>query len=327
MPAGASRPNVAERIAARAKAGDLVELELLVEHGAGESATLPADLPAQLREGVRLADEGSFGRGAPPKAQIDPGRPERAHTLLKIPLVFLSTKTQRTAMTVPPLRVVVLRRGGGDLEVCTSAHVVEIDQPTASAPAPQVRPIPASVPQITRNERLQEIVGYLAVGLFVGALLAAFVAWARSRPKEAPLPPPPPAPWRVALEEIESARVAFETGRLATKPYYDRLSDALRAYLGRLHRFDGLELTTDEILARLRKVPSPTLPVAEIAAFLGDCDLVKFAGYPAPRDEGLAMAETARKLVRGLSPYGSGDGWVHVLAGDARPRSSEDEVR
>jgi hypothetical protein len=326
MPEGAARPTLGEKVPARAKAGDLVEIEVLVEHGAGETATFPADLPALLREGVRLADEASFGRGAPPKAAVDPARPTRAHTLLKVPLVFLSTQTQRTAMTIPPLRVVVLRRGGGDVEVCTSSHVVDVDQPTANTPSPKVRPSPASVPQITRNERLQEIVSYVALGLLAGVAIAALVSWLRSRPKVVPPPPPPPAPWRVAMEQIEAACVSYESGKLATKPYYDRLSDAVRSYLGRIYRFDGLELTTDEILAKLRKVPSPTLPFGEIASFLGDCDLVKFAGYPAPKDEGIAMAEAARKLVRALSPYASGQSWMYAYADDERPARKDEEA-
>jgi hypothetical protein len=316
IPQGASRPTLSEKIASRAKAGALVELEVLVEHGAGEAATFAADLPSQLGGTLRVADDGTFGRGAPPKPVVDPAHPDRAHTLLKIPLVFLPTAMTRTAITVPPLRVVVLRKGGGDVDVCTSAHVVDVDQPTANTPDPKVRPNPASVPQITRNERLQEIVTDLAIGAVAGALLLAFVRWMRSRPKELPPPPPPPPPWRVALEEITAARAAFESGKLATKPYYDRVSDAVRVYLGRLFRFDGLELTTDEILARLRKLPSPTLPFGDVASFLGDCDLVKFASYSPPKEEGLATAEAATRIVRALSPYGTGTSWMHAYAGD-----------
>lgn len=320
-----------EKIAGRARAGELVELSVLVEHAAGETATFSADLPAlvgSLDKGVRLADEAAFGRGAPPKAEVDAARPERARTLLKVPLVFLSTAMQRARMTVPPLRVVVLRKGGGDLDVCTGAHVVEIDQPTANTPDPKVRPNPASVPQITRNERLQEVVSWLAIGALVGVAIAALASWARRRPKVIPPPPPPPPPWRLAMEEIEAARVAYDAGKLATKPYYDRLSDAVRAYLGRLFGFDGLEHTTDEILSRLRKVPSPTLPFGDVSNFLGDCDLVKFAGFAAPKEEGLEAAELARKIVRALSPHGRGLTWkrdeTDALPEDREPREARE---
>jgi hypothetical protein len=327
IPQGASRPTLVEKIEGRAKAGELVELSVMVEHAAGETATFSADLPALLGtvdKGAKLADEAAFGRGAPPKPQIDAANPQRAHTLLKVPLVFLSTSLQRTPMTVPALRVVVLRKGGGDLDVCTKPHVVEIDQPTANTPDPQVRPNPASVPQITRNERLQEIASWLGIGLLVGLAIAALVSWARRRPKVVPPPPPPPPPWRTAMEAIEAARLEYDAGKLATKPYYDRLSDAVRAYLGKLFAFDGLELTTDEILAKLRKVPSPTLPFGDVSNFLGDCDLVKFAGLTVPREEGLAAAEAARKIVRALSPHGTGTSWMHAYAG-TREDERDDE--
>ena len=74
-----------------------------------------------------------------------------------------------------------------------------------------------------------------------------------TQPKPEPPPPPPRPPWDVALEELDEVRHAglLEVERYGE--YFDRMSDALRRYLGARFGFDGLESTTDEILAALKK--------------------------------------------------------------------------
>ncbi len=306
IPPGATRPTLAEKIVQRTNAGDLVELEIAVRHGAGETATLPADLPGQVGGGeIRIADDGSFGRGALPETKVDKADPSHATTILKIPFVVLSTSVHRKKFTIPPVHVIVLRRGGGDLSVCTSPHEIDVDQPIASTPNPLVRPNPPSVPQVTRDERLQAIVTWSAIALLSGALLAGLFLWARKRrPKFVPPPPPPPPPWSIALREIQRARDEFVTGKLDTKHYYDRLSDAVRQYLGRQHGFDGLDMTTDELLSQMRRVPSPLVPMDKIVAFMSACDLVKFASQRPDYDESVDAASKAEALVRATSPMG-----------------------
>jgi hypothetical protein len=306
IPPGAMRPSLIEKISSRSKAGDLLELEIAVRHGAGETATLPADLPAQVSGGeVRIADDGTFGRGALPKTAVDPGDPTRATTILKLPFVILSTSVHRKKFTIPAVHVIVLRRGGGDITVCSTPHEIEVDQPIASTPDPTVRQNPPTVPQITRDERLQAIVTWSLLALVTGALLVVLFLWLRRlRPKVVPPPPPPPPPWSIALREIAAARDAFIAGKLDTKPYYDRVSDSVREYLGRQHGFDGLDMTTDEILVRMRRVPSPLVPMDKIVEFMSECDLVKFASFRPAYEESVETAAKAESLVRATSPMG-----------------------
>jgi hypothetical protein len=300
-----------ERIAQRAKAGDLIELEIAVKHLAGETATLPAAIPAELEKGpVRVAIERDDRRAAPPTPTPLVGDPTHATTLLKVPLVVLSTSTARQEFTVPPMRVVLLRKGGGDLFVCTTAHTLQIDQPIASTPDPKVRPNPPTVSQITRDERMQLIALWSAGALLAGVALTLVWLWIARRPKPAPPPPPPPKPWVVATQRIRDARAAYGAGSIDTKPYYDALSDALREYLGRLYGFDGLELTTDEIVARLRRVPSVSLPFHDIVSFLGACDLVKFAGQRPDDQTATIAAQAAIDIVQVTAPFGGG-GTLH----------------
>jgi len=324
IPPGATRPTLMEKITPRSKAGDLLELEIAVRHGAGESATLPADLPGRISVGeVRIADDGTFGRGALPKATVDPGDPTHATTLLKIPFVVLSTSVIRKKFTIPALQVIVLRRGGGDLTVCTQPHEVEVDQPIASTPDPKVRQNPPSVPQITRNEALQQIVTWCAIALVSGAAFTLLALWLRSRrPKYVPPPPPPIPSWTIALREISVARDEFVDGKLDTKHYYDRLSDTIRQYLGRQHGFEGLDMTTDEILVRMRRVPSPLVPMDAIVEFMEECDLVKFASVRPGYEESIDWATKAERLVKSTSPMGG-----YYLTHEERRSRDEREER
>lgn len=314
VPPGAARPTLTEKLPARATAGELVKLEVVVRHGAGETATLPADLPRLLSTGeVRVADDGTWGKGALPTTAPDLADPAFATTILEVPFVVLSTSLPRKSFTIPSVRVVVLRKGGGDLSVCTSPHEIAVDQPTASSPDPFPRPNPPSVPQRTVDERAKAMAYAAAIAALVVLALAALVLWWRSRPKPAAPPPAPEPSWKLALDAIRRARLEYVAGNLAAKAYYDRLSDAVRAHLGEAYGFDGLEQTTDEILARLRRVPSPALPFADVERFLSDCDLVKFANHSPPVEEGEAAADLAATLVRAtahgrghLRPY---DAW------------------
>lgn len=319
VPTGATRPTLAEKMPVHARAGEGFELEIVVHHALGETATLPAEIFTALAKGdVRLADADAFGRSAPPTATPDPGDASRATTLLKVPLVVLSKAVHREAFTLPALRVVVLRKGGGDLWVCTSPHTIEIDQPTASTPRPTVRLGPPDVPQITRNERLQTIVTWVLVGLVAGALATAGWVWFQRRPKPPEPPPPPPDPLEVARAAINGARREFLDASAAlkardslpaawaapTKLFYDRLSDAVRAYLGARYGFDGLDCTTDEMIARLQRHRSPALPRERVREFLFECDLVKFAGMSATQEEAIATARAADALVNLVATSG-----------------------
>lgn len=298
VPAGATKPTLVERIEPRAKAGDLVQLEIAVRHLAGETATLPADLPKLANGEVRVADDGTFGRGEVPKPAPVPGDPAAATTILKVPFVVLSTALQRKTFTIPQVRVIVLRKGGGDLSVCTAEHEIAIDQPTANTPDPAPRPNPPSVPQRTRDERAEAIANAVVFSTLGLLTLAALFLWWRRRPVEAPPPPPPTPSWKLAIEALNKARRDYLAGAIDTKLYYDRISDAVRAHLGDRYGFDGLESTTDEILSRLRRLPTPSFPLADVEKLLGECDLVKFANYRPETDEANATADLAESVVR-----------------------------
>jgi hypothetical protein len=80
--------------------------------------------------------------------------------------------------------------------------------------------------------------------------------------------------------------------------FFDRVNDAVREYLGARFGFDGLESTTRETLAALRRVPNFVLPLPEVAAFLQECDLVKFADVTPSLEECERALVDAERVVR-----------------------------
>jgi hypothetical protein len=136
----------------------------------------------------------------------------------------------------------------------------------------------------------------------VGAIAAWLLGkWFR-RARPVPPPPPPRPPWEVALEELFDVRHAglIAEGRFAE--HFDRVSDALRKYLGARFGFDGLESTTREALTVLRSMTPPVAPLDAIETFLRQADLVKFAKtVPTAEDGDLALVR-AEHIVHETMP-------------------------
>ncbi len=167
---------------------------------------------------------------------------------------------------------------------------------------PNAQPKPATRPVgLVEEDPTLKYVGAALLAMLLGGLVALFVRrmWQR-RPKVLPPPPPPEPPWRTALAKLEILsrdRVArMEAGE--TEAWVDELSDTIRAYLGARFGFDGLDMTTDEIVAVLRDVQLGTLSWQEVTTFLGECDLAKFAALMPSDDQMLALLETATRIVR-----------------------------
>jgi hypothetical protein len=141
-----------------------------------------------------------------------------------------------------------------------------------------------------------------AVGaLLLTALLTLLIArWWRRRPRREPPPAPPRPAWEIAVEKLEALRrdrrAAISEGRV--EEWIDGLSDALREYFGHRYGFDGLESTTDEVLGHLRNERLHGTSVSEVAAVLGECDLVKFARATLDESRCDALLEEAFRIVK-----------------------------
>jgi hypothetical protein len=98
-----------------------------------------------------------------------------------------------------------------------------------------------------------------------------------------------------------------------TDEYFDRVSDCIRRYLGARYGFDGLETTTDEMRALLRRVRPPVPGLSEIGEFLSECDLVKFARVQPGEGDCIEALQHGERIVERTTPPAA-------RAGEGAPR-------
>ncbi len=200
-----------------------------------------------------------------------------------------------------------LKTPGLTLEVSTPGGVVTLPVPptdveVVSSLPPEaeqqganlmdVRP-PEDVPVRTWR-LLYALLALAALGL-AGWALARWLK--RPRPLvAAPVKPPEPLDVRTlaALDALASENLPAQQ---QFKPFYFRLSEILRGYLGERYGFEALECTTPELLDALRSRATPGLPMEEVAGFAHQSDFVRYAKSEPTPDECKAHLELAYRVV------------------------------
>ncbi len=285
IPQGAARPKTKETFPGEAVAGHEARLELVVEHGKGETVLPNGFKVVPGSETAKALAEAGFGvaeqsGGAPPIVERQESG-DAATTRVVIPLVVLPTKSGKVSLTVPQLPVAITRASGETTTICTQMHLLTASDPTAGEEDPKPHPNPPPRPQIED----WPFIKYLLAAIVAALVAAAIATWWVRRQLRKPVPAPGPEhrlPWEVALEELEEIR---RSPLLIDGPYaelYDRASDAVRKYLGARYGFsglgfDGLDTTTGEMITLLKRV-RPGVPRLDLVeSFLRECDLVKFA--------------------------------------------------
>ena len=342
VPKGAQRPIVSETFPLRGTSGWAATLAITIRHGKGERV-LPAglDLTAAVeakkylqKAGFTIPDQDG-GAAAHLWTEPEDKQSSLAVTHLELPLVVLPDKPGRSSMQLPSLPVAVARANGEVATVCTHAHLITVEDPIASTPdaAPKRNPPPR--PQREEWTALKKALLWGSLGLIAGALLAYFGYRHFTKPKP-PVPPPPPRPpWEIALEKLDEVRHAGLLDARRHAEYFDRVSDAVRGYLGARFGFDGLESTSDEILTALKKqaggfvctesaaddvdAPTPGVPLDDIRRFLGDCDLVKFANLRPSPDQCASALTSGENIVRATMPVASAGAFRPARPSPARP--------
>lgn len=114
--------------------------------------------------------------------------------------------------------------------------------------------------------------------VLLAAILAGILWWLRSRRTAAVTLPLEPVvtPRERALAILDEARQAGLVERGEMKAFYTRIADATRHYAAALNPSWGEDLTTTELLGRLRAQAGPE-PSGRLAAVLRAADQVKFA--------------------------------------------------
>jgi hypothetical protein len=106
----------------------------------------------------------------------------------------------------------------------------------------------------------------------------------------------------VALERLDRLGALGFLENADNRPFYFAVSEVIRDYLGARYGFDSLELTTDELIAELRKRSGRDVVLGEIQGWLTACDLVKFAKISPTAAEARGALESAIRIVTATRP-------------------------
>lgn len=148
---------------------------------------------------------------------------------------------------------------------------------------------------------LRRLIYTLSAALAV-ALVGFFIFYyiKKKRAGEALIPkkiePPRPA-HEVAYEELEKLKNSDLLERGLIKEFYIELSDIIRRYLEGRYFIAAMELTTTELMEKLRTANLDQFDIDLIDEFLDLCDLVKFAKYVPSYEENNKALEQAYQIV------------------------------
>jgi hypothetical protein len=288
-PARADAPTVTARVdKAEARVGDALHLSI--------TAVSPTTTPVILPENIDLSPFTELERRLEEK-DLGDGKMRRE-------FVLTVAAYQPGAVEIPAVEVTYFGKGGEVLSARTPPIPVTITSLIANEPEPKLKENAGPVPVIQRDYLYAYIAGGLAAA-GLGAALALFIRRRlRARAAHRPAPPPRPA-HEVALERLDRLGAQL-AGSDDLRPFTFELSEIIREYLGARFNFDSLELTTEELVLRLRqRVPIQEMRgfvLGEVEGWLGGCDLVKFAKVSPSMAEARGALETGIRIVESSRP-------------------------
>jgi hypothetical protein len=189
-------------------------------------------------------------------------------------------------MEIPPLQIGYTVEGDSTKHHLKSEPINIVVESLNPDEAGDIRDIksPIYLPRDYRKLILWSSLGLLLAGLGI----FAFYYIKRRREGKSILPsrtkPPRPA-HEVALEALEKLVQSdmLESGQV--KNYYVEISDIIRTYIEGRYSIVALEMTTTQLLEKVRQEQIDSEIVVLLNEFLDSCDIVKFAKYiPTPQE-------------------------------------------
>jgi hypothetical protein len=286
-PVDPDAPTVAARAdKAEAHVGDSIRISVVTVAKTG----VPVNLPGAF-------DLGPFsllGRDETIEQNLGDGRIRREFP-------FRVAAYEPGEVKLPAIEVTYLGPHGEVKTVRTEPLAIKIASLIANEPEPALKDAAAPVSVMEEN-RIPLYVGGGLVGAAVGALITFFVVRKlRARRGERPGPPPRPA-HEIALERLDRLGALGFLENADNRPFYFAVSEVIRDYLGGRYGFDSLELTTDELIAELRRHAGRELILGEIQGWLSACDFVKFAKASPSAGEARGALESAIMIVKATRP-------------------------
>lgn len=264
----------------KVKLGEPATIEIVVTHD-----------PSQRYELKTPNDLGDFDYVGQERKRVD-GKSQSTTTIEVKVAAF-----QLGALDTPQLELeVTAPEGNATLPVPRAKLIVESilpdDKQTKGENLYDVKP-PEEVP--IRSWRLLYA---LAALLALAGLTYAIVRYLQRPKVVAPAYVPPPEPLHVRTTKALDALAAQNLpAKGEFKPYYFRLSEIVRGYLGELYGFEAMESTTPELLNALRSRSTPGLPMTDLTTFAEASDYIRYARQLPSVDDCKLHLELAYRIV------------------------------
>jgi hypothetical protein len=261
--------------------GEPFTITIRVEHPALDVYALPEPLTV---EPLAL-------RGPPGATRSTNG--DRAQTTFTLPLVVLKSLEPHL-----PALALLVDGPDGPRQLAVPETPIRLRSLVAEERAPNAEqahhgPKPP-VPVLVRSFLWAWVLGGLVL-LVAGVFLVREARRRRAR-KPAPVPEPP-TPEEEAMARLLELKQRRPWERGLGRAAVFELSEIVRAYLGRRLRFDALDLTSEEVLAELRRRRLLGIDLLELSDELSWQDLVKFARAEPSAEDCVSAIDRAASLV------------------------------
>lgn len=245
--------------------GEQAKIKLEVSYDAGKRLKLPP-LTKTLMEGVEIVD-----KQLPDTQYLNNGK------RLLVTEIYTITSFDSALYTIPPFEVTVDGKPYYSKELALKVLTIPVDTTKVDS---FFGPKTIWDTPLTFKEWAWLIVLLLLV-CGTAVLVIYFInRYVKNKPIIRIVKVVPPLPAHVkALNEIERIKQEKLWERENNpKQYYTELTDVLRTYMSDRYGFNAMEMTSDEIIAKLRSLQDKEA-LHELITLLETADLVKFAKH------------------------------------------------
>jgi hypothetical protein len=203
-------------------------------------------------------------------------------------------------ITIPPAKISIVNPATGQPEVIETKPVIVTvtgGKKSRAAAAPAATPTAVQdIKEIKMNMafRFSDLIPYIILAILF--IIAVAVAWKMIFTKK-PLAPVvrDETDYKAdALKMLKKAAEKLKAGDI--KGYYYDIYEAVRFFLSKHLGESFAELTTQEILKKMKGKLSEG-KVARISQFMSDCDMVKFADYKPAENEPQEASARAEEVI------------------------------
>lgn len=143
---------------------------------------------------------------------------------------------------------------------------------------------------------------WVLLGIVVIALgVVLYILYKKNGPKLFVARKPEP-PFDRAIRHLEELKASGKITTASSKVYFTELTDILRQYIDGRFGINAMEMTTTEILRRLRENKETRLTAEQIQQVLSLADFVKFAAVRPPQEDSLKTFNTVYRFVQDTKP-------------------------